>query len=39
MSKKSKKLDPNQRTFDFTFERVEAHLKEKSEILEALHSS
>lgn len=39
MSKRRKKLDPNQRTFDFSYGRVEAHLKEKSEILEAFHSA
>ena len=39
MSKKRNKIDPNQLTFDFNFEkRVEAHLQEKSEILETIHT-
>jgi len=39
MSKKRKKIDPNQLTFNFSFkERVDAHLKEKSDILGAIHT-
>ncbi|MDY6971080.1 MAG: hypothetical protein SV775_02010 [Thermodesulfobacteriota bacterium] len=40
MSKKYKKLAHKQCTFDFSFEkRVQAHLKEKSEILETIHNT
>lgn len=40
MSKRRKKLDRVQLTFDFNFEkRVETHLKEKSDILETIHTS
>ncbi|MDY6789711.1 MAG: hypothetical protein SWH54_00400 [Thermodesulfobacteriota bacterium] len=40
MSKKKKNIEHIQRTFNFSFEkRVQAHLQEKSEILETIHTN